>query len=832
MTMKNKKFAAIILAMLLLLSFTPAAALQSVGSLVRVLVEPTLVFDSVYAFRDGLSWVKRDGKVGFVNYHGEIVVPLEFDSASFFFRDGLAQVWRDGMVGEIDMSGQFVAPLAFTYSESGLRIAPNHRGVGRRYGVLDRNGNIILPKIYSSWDISFRGDFIFILNRSQGRTSVYDSKGNQFLPRSYAHVMMVDDFFIANRGDWNNRQYGIYDSNGNVVLPFEYDNLYIRDGVIRANVGRWPDNLTGLYDLQGNNILPVIYSNWTARGGFFIAELNGKMGIFDSSGNIVLPFEYSNLTFPFSTWIEPRNDLIVAAKDGKTGIITIDGTVIQPFEYDRVYPFVDGLAAIVRGDMIAFIDESGEIVTPFEYGVSVHRNNIVHFEFDSIRSFTEGLAAVTWDGMVGFVDESYEFVIPFRYGAIGGRTNNPPPHRWTVDYWWHGGFQDGLAVISGTPLMYDWRENTWELLATGSQLGLINREGNIVLPLEYDSISSFSEGLATVGKRNVNITNGDDIQYSFGVVDIYGNFVIPLEYGWIGQFNDGVAIARRGDWNGYWGLIDRKGNEVIPFGEGRMGWLEVWDYWNEVFTHREPGVVRVTRDGKSGLYDVSGNVIIPAEYDVLRWDNENRLFHAHIDDKVGLIGLDGIIITPVEFDSIRLLEDGKWLAVSGGEAVVVKTDGTVIVPCAVETYNMRIRVVWRFNEISFVEIDGEIFHTVQNPWAIEIMENQGVFWIYEDGLYGIIDVDPLAVRTVRPARAVAEVPYSALPYYETGNTSEDNYEVGYISADVREADTDESENGGIGIGVIVLTATGGTALAASVFFTAWVLYKKPFKKGN
>ena len=45
-----------------------------------VAAEPTLEFDKVYAFdNSGMAWVEKDGKGGFVNIYGDIIVPLEYD---------------------------------------------------------------------------------------------------------------------------------------------------------------------------------------------------------------------------------------------------------------------------------------------------------------------------------------------------------------------------------------------------------------------------------------------------------------------------------------------------------------------------------------------------------------------------------------------------------------------------------------------------------------------------------------------------------------------------------------------------------------------------------
>lgn len=75
-------------------------------------------FEDAYPFieKDSPAAVKRDGKWGFVNSAGEIVIPCEYDEAKSFSY-GLAAV-RDGdKWGFINRNGEFVIPAEYVWAE-------------------------------------------------------------------------------------------------------------------------------------------------------------------------------------------------------------------------------------------------------------------------------------------------------------------------------------------------------------------------------------------------------------------------------------------------------------------------------------------------------------------------------------------------------------------------------------------------------------------------------------------------------------------------------------------------------------------------------------------
>jgi len=68
----------------------------------------------------------------------------------------------------------------------------------------------------------------------------------------------------------------------------------------------------------------------------------------------------------------------------------------------------------------------------------------------------------------------------------------------------------------------------------------------VVVPLEYDNVGCFKEGLVTVKKGE-----------KYGIVDISGNIVVPIVFDYVGShliegFKEGLAWVQQ---DGLWGII-------------------------------------------------------------------------------------------------------------------------------------------------------------------------------------------------------------------------------------------------------------------------------------
>ncbi len=69
-------------------------------------------YDDMMCLHDGLAVVNKDGKWGFIDKTGKVVIPLQYDYASNF-SEGLALVKKDGKSGFVDKTGKAVIPLQY-----------------------------------------------------------------------------------------------------------------------------------------------------------------------------------------------------------------------------------------------------------------------------------------------------------------------------------------------------------------------------------------------------------------------------------------------------------------------------------------------------------------------------------------------------------------------------------------------------------------------------------------------------------------------------------------------------------------------------------------------
>ena len=67
-------------------------------------------FDGYCNFNEGLAPVAKEGKYGFINKQGKIVIPLKYEYADSFF-EGVSQVKKYSKYGFINKYDEVVIPL-------------------------------------------------------------------------------------------------------------------------------------------------------------------------------------------------------------------------------------------------------------------------------------------------------------------------------------------------------------------------------------------------------------------------------------------------------------------------------------------------------------------------------------------------------------------------------------------------------------------------------------------------------------------------------------------------------------------------------------------------
>ena len=83
-----------------------------------------------------------------------------------------------------------------------------------------------------------------------------------------------------------------------------------------------------------------------------------------------------------------------------------------------------------------------------------------------------------------------------------------------------------------------------------TKTGFIDQQGEIVIPLKFLSVSSFSEGIAAVKPS---------LEAGWGLIDTAGNWIVEPCFPLLMPFSEGLACAR----SERWGYIDFQGQWVI-----------------------------------------------------------------------------------------------------------------------------------------------------------------------------------------------------------------------------------------------------------------------------
>ncbi len=90
--------------------------------------------------------VKINGRWGYIDKTGRVVIPLQFDIAPDEFSNGLARVEVDHRYGYFNKTGQVVIRLQFTEVENFCKgLALIHKGDLDGYGYINKSGRTVIP---------------------------------------------------------------------------------------------------------------------------------------------------------------------------------------------------------------------------------------------------------------------------------------------------------------------------------------------------------------------------------------------------------------------------------------------------------------------------------------------------------------------------------------------------------------------------------------------------------------------------------------------------------------------------------------------------------------
>ncbi len=231
-------------------------------------------------------------------------------------------------------------------------------------------------------------------------------------------------------------------------------------------------------------------------------------------------------TMPKINWLkrgdEPGDSLAVYALPYRrgyininTGCITIDA---EANDYEKAWIFSEGLAAVMKGGKIGFINTKNEVVIPFQYDYS---DDCCMYDFGYL--FHDGYCAMTnAEGDLGLIDKTGKWVLEPAYDAIWALT------------------ESGYRIIMDDELY-----------------GVLDAAGSIVYPTEYQNIDIVSDGfvLTKAGRRWQVDFNGKTVHpFMFDEMDYLS---YPVEYDDSGDLTWGLSDYATYGLSNRYGIINR-----------------------------------------------------------------------------------------------------------------------------------------------------------------------------------------------------------------------------------------------------------------------------------
>ena len=282
----------------------------------------------------------------------------------------------------------------------------------------------------------------------------------------------------------------------------------------------------------------------------------------------------------------------------------------------------------------------------------------------------------------------------------------------------------------------------------------------------YADVSSFQNGLAIASKYT------EDGEYKYGVVDEEGVVYIPVNYDEISLFQEGnnyrdnVYKCQR---NGKLGLVNAQditllqceyssikhsGEYVYLIKNGKNGYAELKGtdevkslipcIYDKLESYSKNAPMRATYNGKEGMIDGNNKIIIPFEYsNIGKFYNVGSYNMAWVeqDGKYGIYNIDGTVIQPWDIEKAYVMNENSGttyltfddfpdpstpyihIVVNGMTGVLSGKTYKTVIPC-------------KYGYISPV-INERAFYKANNKWGIMDIQNNSI----QEAIYDKIKIN-------------------------------------------------------------------------------------------
>ena len=253
----------------------------------------------------------------------------------------------------------------------------------------------------------------------------------------------------------------------------------------------------------------------------------------------------------------------------------------------------------------------------------------------------------------------------------------------------------------------------------GGKYGLINMEGNEILPCEYDEITALN------GLENALLVSKDG---NYGVVNDEGKELLPTEYAEIQALGDETTdgfIVRNAD--GKYGVVDTSNGQVLAINYDGVSRIYQGDYYV------------VTQNGKQIVMRRDGTESLNGSYDeitAILKNPENGVIYK-TGEKYGVMNLSGQSTIRASYDDLQEAKTGVFIARTGENYGIIDLEGNTLVEFKYRgiTYNEKADLYITEDESYNNEVLDSNYQVKLTGMVTDLDDEKGYIEIRQDNEY-------------------------------------------------------------------------------------------------
>ena len=564
--------------------------------------------DKAEPFRSGVGIAQKKGKWGALSTSMEILIPFDYETMEMIQPEVICG-YKDRMFDLYNLSGETIKTGLTSALDS--EIIPDALVVSdskRRYGLISSTGKTIIPLEHArAPKVVNESYFLFYKAKKKDfYQGVYSRTGDLIVPFNYAFVVPhgSEHYF----GQTKKEKYHFYNKQGERVFESDsyrvqfVDSSYIverNDDDVQLTVlstgkkfkhetvQQFNQMMFGKDSIETRAYFPD-GRTFTRNGAWTVKEIRDDLllvwksenrqtlyGLWDLNGKEVLSANHGRVFAWSKKWAvvnssEVRNKQVLIDLEGQKVVGDYDR--VELLSCDNLKVLQDGVTTILNKELKELSEDD------------VNKKSVYYTlsdkDLETVRRKYTYATKSDFDG-------------PFEDGEdCGGRDikeANITYIRLIEDAYARNPVPNRLVVT----ILEDNKRKS----------GILNFEGKVIVPFEYVSIGRHMNGLIQFGESE-QLDIGSKVR--IGLMTVDGEHVLPARYDEIQDLRGDTAIVAL---HGVSSLINIRTNEVILTGYRGIR------YYNKHYS--------LDKNGKRGLADETGKVVVPVIYDNAYLDSEN-----------------------------------------------------------------------------------------------------------------------------------------------------------------------------------------------------------------